>query len=70
MPDMLEKPSKEYRLPTIDLTKSLHEDLEEFRASNENKPNKSDVVRTALREFLDRRKRMKKNISPLPQQGG
>lgn len=64
MPDALEKPSKEYRLPTIDLTKSLHEDLEEFRASNENNPTKSDVVRTALREFLDRRKKAKKKQTP------
>lgn len=60
MPDILEKPSKEYRLPTIDLTRSLYEDLEEFRAISGGNINKSDVVRAALREFLDRRKKAKK----------
>jgi Arc/MetJ-type ribon-helix-helix transcriptional regulator len=60
---MLEKPSKEYRLPTIDLTRDLYEMLEDFRESHENPPSKSDVVRAALREFIEKRMKPKKRTT-------
>lgn len=53
----LEKPSKDYRLPTVDLTPNLFRDFEEFRLNHQNPPDKSTIVRTALREFLDRQKK-------------
>lgn len=39
---------------SVRLDDDLEDDLEEFRNSQRFKPNKSDVIRQALREYLDR----------------
>jgi hypothetical protein len=52
MPEMIDKPSKEFRIPTVDLTESLHKRLKAYIASHKNEPAISEVVRTALDRFL------------------
>lgn len=49
---MIERPGKEYRIPTVDLTESLHKRLKAYIASHKNKPAISEVVRMALDRFL------------------
>lgn len=49
--------SREYRIPTVDLTEDLHARLETYIASFKKKPTKADIVRAALDKFLPKAKK-------------
>lgn len=52
MPEMIDKPSKDFRIPTVDLTENLHKRLKKYIKRHKNKPAISEVVRAALDKFL------------------
>jgi Arc/MetJ-type ribon-helix-helix transcriptional regulator len=59
MPEMFDKPRKEYRIPTVDLNQDLHERLTAYIKSHDKEPSIADVVRSALDRFLPKKKKEK-----------
>lgn len=58
---MFDKPSKEYRVPTVDLNEDLHNRLEAYIASHKKKPTKAEIIRAALDKFLPKPKKKEGN---------